>query len=94
MAKRPKNRVSFKDNKETGEIEEFIIDDDAETASEAYHDKVANLVARNLGAEPEIQDAGLIRNVPGRQETIQAKGKEKEKKKKKDTESEGEATQE
>lgn len=57
--KRPSVRISFKYNKETGEIEEFIIDDSAPTASEEYHDGVARAVSSYLGRAPEIEDAGM-----------------------------------
>lgn len=59
--KRPPIRIRFKFNKDTGEIEEFIIDDNAPGASEEYHDKVARLIASRLGHEPEIADAGPVR---------------------------------
>lgn len=58
--KRPRVRISFKYNRVTGEIEEFIVDDQARTASEAYHTATAAAVARLLGRHPEIEDAGPI----------------------------------
>jgi plasmid stabilization system protein ParE len=54
-------RIRFKYNKDTGEIEEFIIDDQAPAASEAYHDDVAHAIAGRLGRDPEIEDAGPVR---------------------------------
>jgi hypothetical protein len=60
--KRPPIRIRFKYNVDTGEIEEFIIDDNAATASETYHDKVAHAIARRLGNNPVIDDAGPVRN--------------------------------
>jgi plasmid stabilization system protein ParE len=59
--RRPRVRIRFTYNKDTGEIEEFIVDDQAPEASEAYHDDVARAVAGRLGRDPEIEDAG-----PGR----------------------------
>lgn len=59
--KRPRIRIRFKYNKDTGEIEEFIIDDSAPAASEAYHDKVAHTIAGRLARNPEVEDAGPIR---------------------------------
>jgi hypothetical protein len=55
---RPKVTISFKYNLDTGEIEEFIIDDHAPAARESYHDQVALSVASRLVANPEIADAG------------------------------------
>lgn len=60
--KRPPIRIRFRYNVDTGEIEEFIIDDNAATASEAYHDKVARAIASRLGHNPVIDDAGPVRN--------------------------------
>jgi hypothetical protein len=59
--KRPPVRIRFKYNVDTGEIEEFIIDDNAPTASEEYHDKIAESIASQLGHEPDIIDAGPLR---------------------------------
>ena len=60
--KRPPIRIRFRYNVDTGEIEEFIIDDNAAAASEAYHDKVARAIAGWLGHNPVIDDAGPVRN--------------------------------
>lgn len=59
--KRPPVRIRFKYNVDTGEIEEFIIDDNAVSSSEEYHDKVARSVAARLGRNPDITDAGPVR---------------------------------
>jgi hypothetical protein len=59
--KRPPIRISFKYNKDTGEIEEFIVDDNAPTASETLHNKIAEAISSRLGRRPEIEDAGNIR---------------------------------
>lgn len=56
---RPPIRISFKYNKDTGDIVEFIIDDNSPTASEEFHNKVAEAVASPLGRRLEIQDAGM-----------------------------------
>jgi hypothetical protein len=53
--------IRFRFNKESGEIEDLIVDDNAPNASEPYHDRVAELIARQLGAKARIQDAGPIR---------------------------------
>ncbi|MDX9954943.1 MAG: hypothetical protein RBT75_12640 [Anaerolineae bacterium] len=58
---RPRVRIRFRYNIDTGEIEEFIIDDQAATASEAYHDKVAHALASRLSRDPAIEDAGPVR---------------------------------
>ena len=59
--KRPRVRIRFKYNLDTGEVEEFIIDDNAPAASEAYHDKVAEAISSRLARQPEIEDAGPMR---------------------------------
>ncbi|MBN2332415.1 MAG: hypothetical protein JXO49_12575 [Deltaproteobacteria bacterium] len=61
-SQRPKVTIQFKYNMDTGEIEEFIVDDHASAASEQYHDQVAKAVAGRLGRNPEIADAGLRHN--------------------------------
>ena len=58
---RPPIRISFKYNKDTGEIEEFIVDDNAPTASETMHNRVAEAISSRLGRRPEIEDAGNVR---------------------------------
>ncbi len=59
--KRPPVRIWFKYNIDTGEIEDFIIDDDAITASEDYHKDIAKDISSLLGRNPKITDAGSIR---------------------------------
>lgn len=59
--KRPPIRISFKYNKDTGEIEEFIVDDNAPTASETLHNKIAEAISSRLSRRPEIEDAGNVR---------------------------------
>jgi plasmid stabilization system protein ParE len=59
--KQPRVRIRFTYNKDTGEIEEFIIDDQAPSATEAYHDDVAHAIAGRLARAPEIEDAGTMR---------------------------------
>jgi hypothetical protein len=59
--KRTPVTIRFRYNKESGEIEDFIIDDNTPNASEESHDKIADLIARQLGAKPDIEDAGPIR---------------------------------
>lgn len=53
--------IRFRYNKESGEIEDLIVDDNTPNASEAFHDQVADLIARQLGANATIVDAGPIR---------------------------------
>jgi hypothetical protein len=80
--KRPPIRISFKYNKDTGEIEEFIVDDNAPTASETLHNKIAETISSHLGRRPEIEDAGNIRLPqiePQAVELPAAAGEEKEK---------------
>ncbi len=59
--KRPRVRVKFKYNTDTGEIEEFIIDDNAPGASENYHNGIARAFTARLSKNAEIEDAGNIR---------------------------------
>jgi len=59
--RRPRVRIRFKYNKDTGEIEEFIVDDNAPAASEGYHDQVAHAIAGRLARHPDVQDAGPVR---------------------------------
>ncbi|HLN26519.1 MAG TPA: hypothetical protein VK395_02100 [Gemmataceae bacterium] len=55
---RPRINIRFRYNFATGEVEEFLIDDNAPDRSEAYHDQVAQAVAGLLTRNPEIIDAG------------------------------------
>ncbi len=75
--KRPPVRIRFKYNIDTGEIEEFIIDDNAASASEEYHDKIARTVASRLGRNPDISDAGPGQLPEIMPETIKTKDQEK-----------------
>lgn len=59
--KRPPVRIRFKYNVDTGEIEEFIVDDNAASAPDSYHDAVARQVAGCLSRDVRLRDAG-----PGR----------------------------
>ncbi|MCP4661415.1 MAG: hypothetical protein GY856_38925 [bacterium] len=56
--RRPAVKIRFKYNVDTGEIEQFLVDDQAPDRSEHYHDKVAEAVAGHLGRRPRIEDAG------------------------------------
>ena len=60
--RRPPVRVRFRYNVDTGEIEEFLVDDNAPDRSEDYHDKVAQTFASQLGRNAQIEDAGRIRH--------------------------------
>jgi hypothetical protein len=59
---RPKVTVRFKYNIDTGDIEEFIVDDNQPGASEEHHDKIAAIVAKMISCQADIQDAGHIRH--------------------------------
>jgi len=67
---RPKVKVKFKYNIDTGEIEEFIVDDNFPDASEEYHDKIAKIVANTISCNPEIQDAGAVRHTRDQQMVV------------------------
>ena len=56
--------IRFRYNKESGEIEDLIVDDNSPNASESYHDKIADLVARQLGSRPVIHDVDSPPPVP------------------------------
>jgi hypothetical protein len=58
MSERKPVTIRFRFNKDTGQIEEFLIDDGDRTAPEAYHDKIARAIAGRLFREPQIEDAG------------------------------------
>jgi plasmid stabilization system protein ParE len=79
--KRPPIRISFKYNKDTGEIEEFIVDDNAPTASETLHDKVAEAISSRLGRRPEIEDAGNVRLPQIEPRAVQERAAEREQEK-------------
>ncbi len=57
QSQRPKIKVRFHFNIETGEMD-LIVDDNAAHLSEDYHDKIAQALASYLGRNPDIQDAG------------------------------------
>jgi plasmid stabilization system protein ParE len=78
--KRPKVRIRFKYNVDTGEIEEFIIDDNAPAASEAYHDKVAHAIAARLARDPDVADAGPVRLPQVTPQTVEPPAREEEEK--------------
>jgi hypothetical protein len=61
MSERKPITIRFRFNKETGQIEEFLIDDGDRTASEAYHDQIAHILAGELFRTPHIEDAGIVR---------------------------------
>ncbi len=54
---RPKVRITFRFNLETGEVEEFRVDDQAPGANERYHDDIARAVASRMSRNPEILEA-------------------------------------
>jgi hypothetical protein len=52
--------IRFRYNKQTGEVEDLIVDDNAPNAPEEQHDRIAALIASQLGARATIEDAGSI----------------------------------
>jgi hypothetical protein len=66
MSERRPITIRFRFNQETGQIEEFLIDDGDRTAPEAYHDQIARLIAGELFRTPRIEDAGAesVVNIP------------------------------
>lgn len=58
MSERRPITIRFRFNKETGQIEEFLIDDGDRTAPEAYHDQIARMIAGELFRRPQVEDAG------------------------------------
>jgi plasmid stabilization system protein ParE len=84
--KRPPIRISFKYNKDTGEIEEFIVDDNAPTASETLHNKIAETISSRLGRRPEIEDAGNVRLPQIEPRVVEAPAPDREKEKSKEEE--------
>ena len=53
-------RVRFRLNKVTGEVEEFLVDDQNHSLSEAEHDRIAADIARSL-----VRNPILIEVAPG-----------------------------
>ena len=58
MSERKPVTIRFRFNQDTGQIEEFLIDDGDRTAPEEYHNKIARAIAGRLFRRPEIVDAG------------------------------------
>ena len=58
MSERKPVTIRFRFNQDTGQIEEFLIDDGDRTAPEEYHNKIARAIAGRLFRRPEIADAG------------------------------------
>jgi hypothetical protein len=50
--------IRFRFNKDTGQIEEFLIDDGDRLAPEQYHNQIAAAIAGRLFRRPQIEDAG------------------------------------
>jgi hypothetical protein len=50
-------RVRFRFNKVTGEVEEFLVDDQDRRLSEADHDRIAADVADFVAVSPRIHEA-------------------------------------
>ncbi len=47
-------RVRFRFNQRTGEIEEFLVDDQDQTLSEAEHDRIAAQIAGMVAVSPTL----------------------------------------
>ncbi|GAB4537402.1 MAG: hypothetical protein Tsb0020_51980 [Haliangiales bacterium] len=47
-------RVRFRFNQRTGEIEEFLVDDQDQTLSEAEHDRIAAQIAGMIAVSPTL----------------------------------------
>jgi hypothetical protein len=48
--------VRFRINKITGEVEEFLVDDQDRTLPEAEHDRIATVVAQTITRNPMIHE--------------------------------------
>ena len=59
MTERKPVTIRFRFNKDTGQIEQFLIDDGDRVAPEEYHNRIAHAIAGRLFRRPEIEDAGL-----------------------------------
>ncbi len=51
--------IRFRFNQDTGQIEQFLIDDGDRAAPEEYHNKIARAIAGRLFRRPQIEDAGI-----------------------------------
>ena len=60
MSERKPITIRFRYNKESGEIEDLIVDDNSPNAPEDFHDQVAELIAQQLGSNAVIQEAGVV----------------------------------
>lgn len=49
-------RVHFRFNKHTGEVEEFLVDDQNRQLAETDHDRIALEVGRYIAAYPRLHD--------------------------------------
>jgi hypothetical protein len=59
MSARKPVTIRFRFNQDTGQIEQFLIDDGDRTAPEEYHNRIAQAIAGRLFRRPQIEDAGL-----------------------------------
>ncbi len=58
MSERKPVTIRFRFNQDTGQIEEFLIDDHDRTAPESYHDRIARAIAGQLFRNPQVVDTG------------------------------------
>jgi hypothetical protein len=56
MSERKPVTIRFRFNQDTGQIEEFLIDDQERTAPESYHDRIARAIAGRLFRTPHVVD--------------------------------------
>ncbi|ETR70477.1 MAG: hypothetical protein OMM_08785 [Candidatus Magnetoglobus multicellularis str. Araruama] len=52
--------VRFRINKITGEVEEFLVDDQDRTLPEAEHDRIATAVAQTITRNPMIHEVSAV----------------------------------
>ncbi len=74
--KRKPITIHFHYDKESGE-KDLTIDDNTPNASEDLHDKIAKLIAQQLGVNPIIEDAGPARRSTGVQKVRESEGPQK-----------------
>lgn len=58
MSDRKPITIRFRFNQDTGQVEQFLIDDGDRAAPEEYHNRIARAIAGRLFRRPQIEDAG------------------------------------
>lgn len=69
MSTRKPVTIRFRFNQDTGQIEQFLIDDGDRTAPEAYHNQIARAIAGRLFRRPQVEDAG-VESIPAIPSTL------------------------